>query len=173
VKSPVPVVGLVGYSGSGKTTFLEKLIAVLKGRGYLIGVIKHTHHLVDFDHRGKDTWRHTRAGADVVALASPNGVTLFKKFEAEPAPEEVMVMVMSMFKAVELDLILFEGYKKEKWPKIEVYRRGETQRPVIPAGELIAVVSDTPPVGDAPYYGLDDATGVADLIEKVILKRAK
>ncbi len=170
MKSPVPVVGLVGYSGSGKTTFLEKLIAVLKGRGYLIGVIKHTHHLVDFDQRGKDTWRHARAGADVVALASPNGVTLFKKFEAEPAPEEVMGMSMSM--AGELDLIIFEGYKKEKWPKIEVYRRGEIQRPVIPAGELIAVVSDAPPVGAAPYFGLDDAAGVADLIEKVILKKS-
>jgi len=170
VKSPVPVVGLVGYSGSGKTTFLEKLIAVLKGRGYLIGVIKHTHHLVDFDQKGKDTWRHARAGADVVALASPNGVTLFKKFEADPVPQEVMDMSMSL--AGELDLIIFEGYKKEKWPKIEVYRRGETERPVIPAGELIAVVSDAPPVGAVPYFGLNDAAGVADLIEKVILKKS-
>lgn len=163
----VPIVGLAGYSGSGKTTFLEKLITVLKRRGYMIGVIKHTHHIVDYDLKGKDTWRHGRAGADVVALASPDSVAVFKKFNRPPAPEEVMAMAMTG----ELDLIIIEGYKREKWPKIEVFRSGKTERPVIPAEELIAVVSDAPPVGAAPHFGLDDAAGVADLIERVILKK--
>jgi len=167
MKESVPVVGLAGYSGSGKTTFLEKLIVVLKQRGYLVGVIKHTHHRVEFDQKGKDTWRHARAGADVVALASPNGVSLFKKFETDPGPEEVISM------AGELDLIIFEGYKKEKWPKIEIFRHGTIERPVIPAEELIAVVSDARPVAAVPHFGLDDAAGVADLIEKVILKKNK
>ena len=164
MKKPVPVVGLVGYSGSGKTTFLEKLITVLKSRGLMVGVIKHTHHAVDFDQKGKDTWRHARAGADVVALVSSDSAAVFKKFRGPPPPEEVVAM------AGELDLIIFEGYKSAKWPKIEIFRHGESERPVFPAGELIAVVSDAPPVGAAPYFGLDDASGVADLIEKLILK---
>ncbi len=165
----VPVVGLVGYSGSGKTTFLEKLIVVLKKRGYKLGVIKHTHHPVDLDQKGKDTWRHARAGVDVVTLASPNGITLFKKFAAEPAPQEVMDM--SIAAAGGLDLIVIEGYKKEHWPKIEVYRHADIERPAIPAGELVAVVTDTDPAGPAPHFGLDDTSGVADLIERVILKK--
>lgn len=167
MKKPVPVVGLVGYSGSGKTTFLEKLITVLKSRNYKIGVIKHTHHTVDFDQKGKDTWRHARAGADVVALTTSDSAAVFKKFNGHPPPEEVIAM------AGELDLIIFEGYKSKKWPKIEVFRQGETERTVVPAEELIAVVSDAPPVGAAPHFGLDDAAGVADLIEKVILKKGE
>jgi len=163
---PVPVIGLVGYSGSGKTTFLEKLIIELKSRGYKIGVIKHTHHAVEFDQPGKDTWRHARAGADFVALAAPGSFSVFKKTDGDPGPETLISM------AGNLDLIIFEGYKKEKWPKIEVYyQHGKAERPVIPEEELLAVVSDAPPVKAAPHFGLDDIVGVAEFIERVVLKK--
>ncbi|OPY59273.1 MAG: Molybdopterin-guanine dinucleotide biosynthesis adapter protein [Pelotomaculum sp. PtaU1.Bin035] len=161
----VPVIGLAGYSGSGKTTFLEKLIAELKRRGYRVGVIKHTHHQVEFDQPGTDTWRHSRAGADVVALAAPNGVSLVRNFESEPGPEKVISMID------EVDVIIIEGYKRGKWPKIEVFRSGMTERPVIPAEELLAVVSDAPQSAGVPRFGLDDAVGTAGLIERVILKK--
>lgn len=163
---PVPVVGLAGYSGSGKTTFLEKLIIELKSRGYKIGVIKHTHHTVGFDQPGKDTWRHARAGADFVALAAPAGFYVFQKTGRDPGPEILISM------AGEMDLIIVEGYKKEKWPKIEVfYSRGTAERPAIPDGELLAVVSDSPPEKDAPHFGLEDAAKVAEYIERVVLKK--
>ncbi|MFX4261095.1 molybdopterin-guanine dinucleotide biosynthesis protein B [Pelotomaculum propionicicum] len=163
---PVPVVGLAGYSGSGKTTFLEKLIIELKSRGYRIGVIKHTHHAVGFDQPGKDTWRHAQAGADFVALAAPGSYSVFKKTERDPGPEILISM------AGEMDLVIVEGYKKEKWPKIEVfYRHGTSERPDIPDGELLAVVSDVQPEKDVPHFGLDDAAGVAEYIEQMVLKK--
>lgn len=163
---PVPVIGLAGYSGSGKTTFLEKLIIELKSRGYRIGVIKHTHHDVEFDQPGKDTWRHARAGADFVALAAPGGFSVFKKTEGDPGPEILISM------AGDLDLIIVEGYKKEKWPKIEVfYQRGKAGRLDIPEEDLLAVVSDVPPVKAVPHFALNDAAGVAELIEQAILKK--
>jgi molybdopterin-guanine dinucleotide biosynthesis protein B len=166
MEKTVPVIGLVGYSGSGKTTFLEKLIVILKSRGYKIGVIKHTHHAVEFDQPGKDTWRHARAGADFVALAAPGSYSVFKKTDADPGPEILISM------AGELDLIIIEGYKKEKWPKIEIfYQHGTAQRPDIPGDELFAVVSDAPPVKGFPHFGLDDAAGVAEYIERVVLKK--
>ena len=165
---PVPVIGLAGYSGSGKTTFLEKLIIELKSRGYRIGVIKHTHHDVEFDQPGKDAWRHARAGADFVALAAPGGFSVFKKTDGDPGPEILLSM------AGDLDLIIVEGYKKEKWPKIEVlYQHGQAERPVIPDEELLAVVSDAQFLKTVPHFGLDDVAGVADLIERVILKKAQ
>lgn len=160
----IPVIGLAGYSGSGKTTFLEKLIAELKRRGYRVGVIKHTHHPVEFDQPGKDTWRHSRAGADVVALAAPGGVSLVRKFEREPGPEKVISMIDGV------DVIVIEGYKKGKWPKIEIFQQGVDKRPAIPAEELLAVVGDVPQSTGVPHFGLDDVVGTADLIERVILK---
>lgn len=160
----VPVVGLAGYSGSGKTTFLEKLISELKGRGYRVGVIKHTSHPVEFDRPGKDTWRHARAGADVVALASPDNVAVVRKYESAPGPEDVLKLVDGV------DLIIIEGFKKGSWPKIEIVRDEVPERPSIPAGELLAVVGGSVPVEGAPFYGLEDAAAVADLIERQFLQ---
>lgn len=160
----IPVVGLAGFSGSGKTTFLEKLIVELKNRGYRVGIVKHTHHEVDFDRPGTDSWRHAKAGADVVALAAPAGVSLVKKCDSDPAPEEVIAMIDGV------DLVVVEGYKRGKWAKIEVFRQGVAERPTVSPEELIAVVSDAPLSTAAPCFGLDDAAGVAGLIEEVILK---
>jgi len=160
----VPLIGLAGFSNSGKTTFLEKLIAELKRRGYRVGVVKHTHHQIEFDQPGKDTWRHARAGAEVVALAAPGGVSLVRSFESDPGPDAVISMISGV------DLIVIEGYKRGKWPKIEVYHGGVSERPVIPAEELLAVVSNVPLDSEVICFGLDDASGVADLLERVILK---
>ncbi|MCG9966610.1 molybdopterin-guanine dinucleotide biosynthesis protein B [Pelotomaculum terephthalicicum JT] len=165
METSIPVIGLAGYSNSGKTTFLEKLIAELKRRGYRVGIIKHTHHPVEFDQPAKDTWRHARAGADVVALAAPGGVSLIKKFDHEPVAEKVISMIDGV------DVIVIEGYKKGKWPKIEIFQQGVTERPVIPAEELLAVVSNVPQSAGVPCFGLNDAVGTADLIERVIIKK--
>lgn len=163
MEKSIPVIGLAGYSNTGKTTFLEKLITELKRRGYRIGVVKHTHHQVEFDQPGTDTWRHARAGAEIVALAAPGGVAVVRRFESDPGPEVVISMISGV------DLIVVEGYKKGKWPKLEIYRNGVTERPVIPTEELLATISDVPLDTEAPHFGLDDATGVANLIERVIL----
>lgn len=166
MKKPVPVIGLAGYSGSGKTTFLEKLISELKSRGYKIGVIKHTHHAVEFDQPGKDTWRHAKAGADFVALSAPGGYSVFKKTDGDPGPEILISM------AGKLDLIIIEGYKKGKWPKIEVfYQHSTAERFVIPDEELLAVVSDALPVKAVPHFGLEDVEGVTEFIEQAVLKK--
>lgn len=162
----IPILGLAGYSGSGKTTFLEKLITELKRRGYRVGVIKHTHHPVVLDQPGKDTWRHVRAGADVVALASPEGVFLARKMEFSPSPEDVLAMVG------DVDLILIEGYKRGRWPKFEFYRSGMKERVQVPASELLGTVSDIPSNDSAPpHFGPEDITGAADLIERVLLDK--
>lgn len=160
----IPVVGLAGYSGSGKTTFLEKLIAELKVRGYRVGVIKHTSHPVEFDRPGKDTWRHARAGADVVALAAADNVAVVRKFKSAPGPEDVLPLVDGV------DLIIVEGFKKGSWPKIEIIREEVAERPFIPSKELLAVVGGSVSVEGAPCYGLEDAAAVADLIEQKFLK---
>ena len=62
----VPVVSLVGKSGVGKTTALERVIREIKRRGYRVGTVKHDTHGFDMDKPGKDSWRHAQAGSDSV-----------------------------------------------------------------------------------------------------------
>ena len=59
------IFGLVGWSGSGKTTLMVSLLPELVGRGITVSTIKHTHHNVDVDKPGKDSYRHRNAGGNL------------------------------------------------------------------------------------------------------------
>lgn len=161
------VVCFVGHSGSGKTSFLEKVVRELKERGCRVGVIKHTPHGFDMDRPGKDSWRLGRAGADVVAVSSPGRAALVLREDREVALEELVEMASER-----VDLVLIEGYKRCRWPKIVVCGRGERERLGCFAGELWAVVSDSPVGADAPRYSTSDAVGVADLVVSRLLSMA-
>ena len=164
MSNDIPVVGIAGFSKSGKTTFMEKLVTEIKNRGYRVGVIKHSHHPVAFDKPGADTWRHAQAGADAVALAAPGSISMFKSCSGDPAPEQVI----SMFSDV--DLIIIEGYKRGRWPKLEVFQANAAEKPGLAPTELLAVVSDQPPEQTStPHLGFNDVEKAADILEMVIL----
>ncbi|MBI1952651.1 MAG: molybdopterin-guanine dinucleotide biosynthesis protein B [Candidatus Omnitrophica bacterium] len=102
------VVRVAGSSGSGKTTLIEKLIPRLRSKGLRVGTVKHAHHGFEMDHPGKDSWRHTRAGAGVVAVISPRQAAwVFQTSEEIPLARAVTLM------KGRVDLILVEGFKKE------------------------------------------------------------
>ena len=111
----VPVIAIVGKSGSGKTVIMEKLIAEFKARGYRVGAIKHAHQTVELDIEGKDTWRYAQAGSDGTVVSSPMRVTIFKSLDHEPSLEETALLLGEGY-----DLILAEGFKKSRGHKIEV-----------------------------------------------------
>lgn len=156
--SSIPVVSFVGYSGSGKTTFLEKLIPELKARNIRVGIIKHHGHAMEIDTPGKDTWRHSSAGADAVAISCPGKAAVFLKAEDELSLDE-LVRVMG-----DMDIILTEGYKRGSRPKIEINRSACGHGLISDPRELIAVVSDTGWGAGMPVFGLEDAAGVADFL---------
>ncbi len=161
----IPIVSIAGRARVGKTTFLVKLIAELKRRGYRVGVIKHSVHEFALDKSGTDTWKHTRAGADAVAFVSPHHVSLIRQVDQEIDLQEAAAMLGAM------DLILTEGYKRAHTPKIEVSRRELGTEPVCRSHEIIALVSDHPVDLAVPRFDLDDAAGVATLIEARFLSR--
>ena len=109
----IPIISVVGKSGVGKTTFLEKLIAELKRRGYRVAAIKHDVHGFEIDRPGKDSWRLAQAGSDSVVIASPQRLALIKRLDGEMAPGEIAALL------AEVDIILTEGYKRGDAPKIE------------------------------------------------------
>lgn len=156
----IPVISIVAAkSGSGKTTLIEKLIAELKKGGLRVAVIKHDAHPFEVDIKGKDSYRFSKAGADIVAISGPNKAAIFHHTETEYTLDEILSQIDGV------DLILTEGYKKEKYPKIEILDSGIA---VSPQKELIAVVGR--PLKDylVPAFSRDDIKEIADFIFKYL-----
>ena len=104
----IPIVSFVAWSGTGKTTFLEKLIPALKARGLRLCVMKHDAHEFQADREGKDSWRMTRAGADVTIVTNGKHAAVF---ENRPVSAEALLA-----RVEGVDLILTEGYKHGPLP---------------------------------------------------------
>lgn len=156
----VPVLSVVGRSGSGKTTFLEKLLPELKSRGLRVAVVKHDVHGFDVDHEGKDSWRLKRAGAHTVAVSSPSLIAVIRDADHDWSLDELRSRALT-----DVDLILSEGYKRDVHPKIEVYRESVHPEPLCgPADHLVAMVADRAPACGVPLFGLNDARSVADFV---------
>lgn len=165
----VKAVAFVAKSGSGKTTLLEKVIPLLKDRGYRVGVIKHDAHRFEIDHPGKDSHRLTAAGADTMLISSSDKLALVKKHPASPPIEALLAVYFG-----DVDIVLTEGFKASALPKIEVHR-GERSTTLLCRGAehdptLLAVASDEALELDVPLFHIDDAGKVADFLEERFLK---
>lgn len=159
----IPIVSIVGWSNSGKTTLIEKLIAELTTRGYRVATIKHNRHGFEIDHERKDSWRHKHAGAVTTIVASPSRVAVIEDVERDYGIGELASRYIR-----DADIVLAEGFKENPFPKIEVYRTElKRERLIAPGDNLIAVAVDEmgAAVADAPCYDRDDVTNIADLVE--------
>lgn len=158
------IISIVGKAESGKTTLIEKLIPELKKGGYKVGVIKHAHRGFDMDKKGKDTYRHKKAGADAVLVSSPGKIAMVKD-----EPGESLDNITKYLK--DMDLVITEGFKKESMPKIEVFRRKRHQSPAcIEDKNLIAFVTDDPIKVNVPTFGLDEIEKIGAFITEKFLK---
>lgn len=159
------VIGFSGYSGSGKTTLIEQLIGRLKAAGQRVSVVKHAHHKFDIDHEGKDSWRHRKAGAFEVVVASSRRLAKIREYEEETEPT-VQHMLAELS---ECDWALVEGFKHADLLKIEVWR-AETGEPVRYPDDpfVVAVATDQPqnlPVPtQLPVFDLSNVQAVADFL---------
>ena len=152
------IFGIAGYSGSGKTTLIEKLIPRFVARGLSVSVIKHAHHGFDVDRPGKDSYRHRQAGAAEVMLVSDQRWVLMHELRAgEEAALEAQVALLSP-----CDLVLVEGYKTSRVPKLEVHRPANGKPLLLAEGaHVIAVASDVRLEVAVPWLDLDDADAIA------------
>ncbi len=133
------VAGFVGSSGSGKTTLIEALLGEFALRGLRASVIKHAHHGFELDRQGKDSWRHRKAGAFEVLVASPHLLALQR--ETRQAREYALAELLPLLQAV--DWVLVEGFRGAPIPKIEVWRQA-TGKPLLLGDDphLLAVACD-------------------------------
>ena len=160
----VPVISMVGKSGVGKTTALERVIRELKRRGYRVGTVKHDTHDFEVDVPGKDSWRHAQAGSDAVAVSGPHKMALIRQVDREMSLDEVVELMAGV------DLVLTEGYKRGDKPKIEVARQERGIELLCQPEELIGIMADYPVELPVPQFALDDAAGVVDLLETLYLR---
>ena len=153
--------GVTGWKNAGKTGLMERLVTEITGRGLTVSTVKHAHHSFDVDHPGKDSHRHRVAGASEVILASRKRVAQMTELRgtSEPALETLLARLAPV------DLVLVEGYKRDRHPKVEAHR-AETGNPLIaPEDQTIrAVASDVALDLDRPVFDLNDTVAIADFI---------
>lgn len=161
----IPIISIVGSSKGGKTTLIERLIPEFIKRGYRVGTIKHHEKDFQIDQQGKDSWRHKEAGAHTVVISSPQKVALIEDASHDHSLEELAARFMHG-----VDIVIAEGFKREKYPKVEVFRKEVHPHPLAPDLEnVIAVASNAPLPVDIPYVDLNDIRGIADVIEKKVV----
>ncbi|MBO6824820.1 MAG: molybdopterin-guanine dinucleotide biosynthesis protein B [Sneathiella sp.] len=162
------VVGISGWSGNGKTTLLVKLIPELTKLGYRVSSLKHAHHNFDVDKPGKDSYRHREAGAEEVMVASAARWALMHENRTEQEPD-LNELISHM---TPVDILLVEGFKREAFPKIEVWRSDENGPPLhLTDKSIIAVATNNPDVTTKlPILNLDNPSDIAVFIEERFLK---
>lgn len=163
----IPVISVVGWSNTGKTTLICKLIPELKKRGYKTATIKHHGKSFEIDQVGKDTWLHRKAGAVISAISSPERFALVRELEEERPLNEIIKDIQGV------DLIIAEGYKFGEQPKLEVFRKGAARKMELISSppELFAAATDYTFVHlEVPQFDLDDVVGLVNLIEQQFLK---
>jgi len=161
----VPFFSIVGKSQSGKTVLMEQLIAEFKRRGYKVAALKHSRGGMEIDHPGKDSWRYAQAGSDAVLISSPDKLAFIKSLDHDLDIEELLPIV-----GPEFDLVLVEGFRKSKIPKIEVHKKELGDDLLCSPEELSAIVTDGSLDTDIPQLPWGDPVTVSDFIEKNFLR---
>ncbi|MEW7312948.1 molybdopterin-guanine dinucleotide biosynthesis protein MobB [Buttiauxella gaviniae] len=160
----LPLLAFAASSGTGKTTLLKKVIPLLNQRGIRPGLIKHTHHDMDVDKPGKDSYELRKAGAAQTLVASQQRWALMT--ETPDENELDLYYLASRMDESSLDIILVEGFKHESVPKILLYREGVSQRSdeLVIDSHVIAIASDVNLSVALPALDINQPEQIADFI---------
>jgi molybdopterin-guanine dinucleotide biosynthesis adapter protein len=161
-KGSMRIIGLAGWSGSGKTTLITKLIPCLIARGVKVSTLKHAHHGFDLDQPGKDSFFHRAAGATEVIISSARRWAILHELREE-TEWDLGALVAKMSP---VDLVLVEGFKRDRFPKLEVHRAANSKPLIHPEDpQIVAIASDIPlPGAKIPVIDLNDIEAIADLL---------
>jgi len=153
------MVFIVGFSDSGKTEVVVKLIETFIAHGFRVGTIKHDIHGFEIDRPGKDSWKHKKAGATTTVISSPFQIGMVKDVDHDHAPEDLVRLMEN------IDIVIVEGYKRHNHPKIEVFRPEIGKTPACKGDKnLIAVVSDARLDWGIPCFSPDNVNDLANFI---------
>lgn len=154
----IPVISIAAWSGTGKTTCLEKLIQMLVQRGVKIAVVKHDGHDFSMDIEGKDTDRFYKAGAQMVVISSSQKCAVIRRNTKDLSLEDIVSHI------TDVDLILVEGFKYGKQPKIELYRSAVCEKLMENITNRIAIISDKQWDVGVPVFPMENLTTVVEFL---------
>jgi molybdopterin-guanine dinucleotide biosynthesis protein B len=157
------IIGLAGWSGAGKTTLVTQLIPVFIARGLKVSTVKHAHKGFDIDLPGKDSHRHRTAGATEVFVAS--GIRWALVHELREETELDLADIVP--KLAPVDLLIVEGFKRHRHPKIEIHRP-EVGKPLLHPDDdyIVAIVSNADlPEARVPVIPLDNVEKIVDVMQ--------
>ncbi|MCH4813374.1 molybdopterin-guanine dinucleotide biosynthesis protein B [Vreelandella neptunia] len=158
-----PILGIAAWSGTGKTTLLEKLLPRLADYGLKVAVIKHAHHSFDVDQPGKDSYKLRSAGAVPVLVASRQRFALMQETPGQDEPD--LAELIAMMVPHHPDLVIVEGFKAWPIPKLVLYRDGIGDEAILTGPWVEAAALSAPPAVDlaasVTQLNLDDSHAIA------------
>lgn len=155
-------VHIIGRKNSGKTTLIVELAEYLCQRGLRLGTIKHTHHRHELDTPGKDSHRHRLAGAEMVAVMSPEVIAVYRRNSADAGDDRYSALEAAF---ADCDLVLVEGDVAARAPKVEVWRRAVQEAPYANmVGGIAAVITDDQIEGSSQVWPRHPIALLAELI---------
>lgn len=159
----IPILSFAAKSGTGKTTYLEKLLPLLKIEHIKLAVLKHDAHGFEVDKPGKDSYRLTQAGADHMILTSAD-----KTAAIFTHPNEDPELSFLLSKVQDVDLIITEGYKLQNMPKLELLRKGYNEQLRSNPENLMGIICDFPYETDLPVFPLNEPEALVPFILEYI-----
>ena len=161
-------IGFIGYSNSGTTTLIERLIPIFRARGLNVSAIKNAHHGFDMDRPGKDSFRYRDAGAMQVLIATASRWALLTETPRRSATLDELLSQLAP-----CDLVIVEGFKSEgRIPRIEVRRADAQARiepPIFPHDpNVVALATDHPVDTTLPVLDLNDAYKMAEFVVELL-----
>ena len=158
-------IGFIGYSNSGKTTLIEKLIPIFRSQGLSVSAVKNAHHGFDVDRPGKDSFRYREAGAQQVLIATTSRWALLSETPQSPATLDELLSNLAA-----CDLVIVEGFKSEgNIPRIEVRRTTTAEAPIFAHDpNVVALASDHAVDTALPVFDLNDADKIAEFIAQTL-----
>nr|WP_039813169.1 molybdopterin-guanine dinucleotide biosynthesis protein B [Jeotgalibacillus malaysiensis] len=137
----MPILQVVGYQNSGKTTVMNQLLKAVAENGLKAGTIKHHGHggVPDYHHSGKDSSRHFQAGAAISAVEGEGAIVI----ESENGLSD-LESLLTFYSTLPLHVILVEGYKRESYSKVIVIRNEKDSTLLDQCENIAAVITEVP-----------------------------
>jgi len=159
LQKPV-ILSFVGHSNSGKTGLITQIIPQIIKKGIRVGVVKHAGSPIKIDCKGKDSHRFYESGANPSMVCNKNHFVCFAKAQKDIGLDQIAQRYF-----FDNDLLITEGFKKEKYPKIEVYQYSEKNLPLCFNDDtILAIITDHPYQWHVPQFSHNDIKGVVEWI---------